>query len=254
MKKQVSALIASGLVLIGSACYKKPDQAASITINKVLGAHNTSQAPGGLARSVAVAAKTQYLYADSQGEPPVFAELEVRVCFDGDAFKREKRELQSRKEQVEISDGQVAFRSGIDGGRPNGSASELQDSQFEGVKFNVMTFGIIPLLRHLRNPSVDAVYLPGAEGGQEKIEVKIDSVVWTMYLGQDHLIRKVEMVHNKNFLVIEYGDYRPVDGLQLPFFQRVFDDGKPSYELVFSRYELNPSYPGDYFDLPNRGI
>ncbi|MGH9427923.1 MAG: hypothetical protein ACRD2L_16685, partial [Terriglobia bacterium] len=116
----------------------------------------------------------------------------------------------------------------------------------------VMTFGVIPLLRQLKDSTIEAAYLGRAEGGQEKLAVRMPAGIWTLQVDQQHLIRRVEMVHKDHPLTIEYDDYRTVAGVQLPFIQRVFAHEKLVYELAFTKYDLSPSLPSSYFSLDAR--
>jgi hypothetical protein len=66
---------------------------------------------------------------------------------------------------------------------------------------------------------------------------------------EQHLIRRVEMVHRGHSEVIVYDEYRMVGGANLPFRQLFYADGKPKYELAFTKVEFNASLPSSYFTL-----
>lgn len=70
---------------------------------------------------------------------------------------------------------------------------------------------------------------------------------WIVYCDQQHLIRRLEF-GNK---IIEYADYRLVNGIRLPFVQRLSFRGKLAYELVFTSIELGHDLPASYFHPEN---
>jgi hypothetical protein len=246
MKKRKFVVILSGLLLIVTAISKIADHAANVSFtNKILRAYNVPPSPDALASTVVEARRVAYHYADPLSKSPRLVNQEVTVWLDHTVFRREKRDSQGQPVQVDLFDGDVTYRSQSRYGESLGAATQIEDWQSSGVRFNVLTFGIIPLLRQLQDST--AVYLGSDEGGQEKLAVRFASVTCTLYVDQQHLIRKVEMIHKGNFVVIEYDQYQAVGDIQLPFNQRLFSNGRQIDELYFTRYDLNPSLPADHF-------
>jgi hypothetical protein len=246
-KKLIFVLVSIGGLLVMIAFSKVADDAAtSSLVKKLLQAHNVPQSPGALATTSVEAKRLAYHYADPRSVSPKVVEQKVAVYFKETAFRREKRDRQGLPLQIDLFDGNMAYRSEINNGRSLGRANQLEDWQSPGVKFNVLTFGIIPLLRRLQDSTVKAVCLRGEEG-QEGLALEFASFTWTLYLSREYLIRKVEVIHNGHFLVIEYDDYGTVDGVQLPFKQSLFADGRPVDELSFIKYDLSPSFAEGYF-------
>jgi hypothetical protein len=50
--------------------------------------------------------------------------------------------------------------------------------------------------------------------------------------------------------VIDYSDWRPVDGLSVPFQRSVGDDGQPSATEQIQSYEINPPVDAKLFEKP----
>ena len=253
MKTLTVALILSGLLLMGIAASRsgtgfsgEADQAASSFISKLLEAHNFPQDSDALAATVTEARKANHYPPDLRSKMPEPFDQKMRVCFYGAEFRREKCFSRGPTQQIDLFDRRGAHRLEILEGKSTASVRQLEDWEFQDVKFNVLTFGILPLIKELQSPSVDADYL-GSTGGHEKIAVKIESAVWTIYGDEQHLIRKVELVHRGHFVVIEYDDYRLVGGVKLPFIQRLYSDGRPRYELAFTGFSFKAAFPPGHF-------
>ena len=50
--------------------------------------------------------------------------------------------------------------------------------------------------------------------------------------------------------VIDYSDWRPVDGLTVPFQRSVTEDGQPSATEQIQSYEINPPIDAKLFEKP----
>ncbi|HEX5736208.1 MAG TPA: hypothetical protein VF131_25490 [Blastocatellia bacterium] len=226
----------------------KADQAASSSfISKLLHAHNFPQGSDALAATVTEARKANYYSADLRGKMPEPFDQKMRVCSYGAEFRREKCFSRGPTQQIDVFDRQGAHRLEILEGKSTAPVRQLEDWEFQEFKFNVLTFGILPLIKELQSSSVDADYLGSTGGGQEKIAVRINSAVWTIYGDEQHLIRKVEIVHRGHFIVIEYDDYRMVGDVNLPFSQRLYSNGRPRYELAFTGFNFKAAFPSGYF-------
>jgi hypothetical protein len=250
MKNRIFAIAFISLILMAIALNKKADRsAASLLVSRVLRAYNVSEAPDALASIFAEATKLSYPPDDPTSKLPRRFERRVTVALSGPAFRREKRDAQGVAQQIVISDGHVAYCSEMVDGKPTRPVSRVEDWQFPGIKFDVLTFGIIPLIKQLQDSSAEVAYLGSDEGGQEKLSIRMASGIWILHVNQLHLIRRVEMVHNEHSLTIEYDDYRTVAGVQLPFCQRVVAQERVIYKLVFIEYDLSPTLPSGYFDV-----
>jgi len=174
-------------------------------------------------------------------------ERQFRVYFKGNAFRRENRNSNGVPEQIDLFDGEAAYRLELRDGKRTGRGSRLEDWQLHGVEFGIVTFGVIPLLRHLQNPTAETTGIKDGDGGQERLEIKIASGLWKLYLNDQHLIEKVEIVQDRHFLKIEFSDYRLVEGVFLPFKQRLFENEKLFQEFAFESFDLSPSFSSDFF-------
>ena len=257
MKTLTVALVLIGLLLIvmatsrhGKRSSGKPDRAASsLFIKKLLQAHNIPQGWDAPGATVVEAGKAYYDADDRQGDAPNPYDLQIKVCFNGTNIRREKHSPQERTRQVDLFDGQTVYRAAILHGETTSSVRHLEDWEIEDVKFGVLTCGILPLIKQLQDSSVETVYIGSADNDPEKLVAKIASVDWTIYVDEQHLIRKVEMVHRGHSEVIMYDEYKMVGGINLPFRQLFYADGKPKYELAFTRVEFNALLPSGYFTL-----
>lgn len=242
----VSALIGALLMVI--AVYKIKERAITASfVTKLLQAHNVGQSPDTLAITAVEAKRLAYHYADPQSKSPRLVLQQVAVYFKGNAFRREKRNWQGQPLQIDLSDGEMTYRSGINGGGSLGHANQLEDWESPNVEFKVLTFGVIPLLRRLQNSAGQAVYFRGEDGQPDRLKIEFASVICTLYFDEEHLIRKVEMVHKGHFLVMTYDEYKTVAGIQLPFKQLFLADGMPVDELEFIKYDLSPSFAENFF-------
>jgi len=250
MKKRIITLALIGLLAttIITGCARKVEHPAPISsLAEILQAHNIPQSSEVLTAYVAETRKKIYYRVKSGSQLPGFFEYTETISTDGIAYKRDKVDLQSVRKQTDLIVEQEAYHMEIVKGKPSGSGRRLGDTDYRAVKSAILRFGLIPFLRQLQDTTATTVYLEQVEGNQKKLVVKTASEDLTLYVDSQHLIRKIQVPRNHHNLTMEYDDYRTVDGVQLPFSQRIFADEKLVYELFFTQINLTPSFPVDYF-------
>ncbi len=217
------------------------------SIDEVLQAHNVLQTPDALVSYVAEARKLMYYHVNPGSDLPGYFERKITVSTDGNTFKRDKVAPHQLREQIDIVGEQVACRSEFEEGNLVNASNQLDESESRAVKFSVESFGLIPILKQIQDARLRAVYLGPVEGNQDKFEIKTASGIWVVLVDSWHVIQRVQMIRNQHTLVIDFADYREVDGIQLPFLQHVSLDGALLYDLFFTKIDLNPSFPPDSF-------
>lgn len=217
--------------------------ASPVLIGEVLRAHNASQNPDVLSVFDAEAVRLTSRPPGIDRELPSFFERHVSVVWSGNAYKRHTADPLKLREQFDLFDGKVSYHAATESGRLIEEANQMTDSQFWGVEFGVKTFGLVPVLKQLSDPATEVVYLGRTAYRQDKFDVKTATGRWALYTDMEHLISRIEAGGR----VIEYANYRSVDGVQLPFIQRIFIGGHLAQELFFTRITLNPKLPPDCF-------
>lgn len=245
MSKRIVTLVVVCLLVSGIAItlFKKADHTDPL-IDEILRAHNVSLAP---AAFVAEASRMMYRSIDSENEEPRSIERKVMVASNGSVFRHDQVDPQGLLKQSDLLENGKLYRTEIEEGKRTKTAAQLGALDYQSVRFRVMSFGIIPILKQLQESSVAVVRRERAEEGQEKLTVEIASDTWAVYIDLNHLIRKIERVRNRHNLAIEYFDYHMVSSVQLPFGERIYVDGRLAYGLTFTRIDLNPSFPDGYF-------
>jgi hypothetical protein len=260
MKKILGALILGGLLSTGMLALssEKPDHpvpsvsigeakqaASSISIDDVLRAHNVPRTPDSLAIFSAEAVRLTTRPHGIDRELPSFFERRVSIVLAGNAYKRHTADPLKLREQYDMFDGSVPYHAVTERGRLIEEANQMAGSQSGDVEFSVKTFGLVPILKQLSDPTMEAVYLGRAVGSQDKFDIRTATDRWTLYADTEHLIRRVEISDK----TIEYASYRSVDGVQLPFIQRVSIGSQPFQELVFTQITLHPKLPSGFFSV-----
>lgn len=258
MKKLIGALLLGGLFSTGlfALSSEKPDQSAPavsireagqsaspVSIDAVLRAHNVPQNPNALSAFVAEGERLTSRPAGIDREMPSFFERQVSVAIAGNTYKRHTADPLGQREQVDLFDGSLPYHAVSESGRLAEATNQMTDSQARGVEFSVKTFSLVPVLKQLADPATQVVYLGRTVGSQDKFDVKTATDRWTLYADTEHLICRLEVRDR----VIEYASYRSVDGVRLPFIQRLSIGGQLVQEIVFTRIDLNPKLPYDYF-------
>jgi hypothetical protein len=245
MKKLISTLVLSGLISAGllTPSSGKSQPPASISIVDVLQAHNVSQHSGILEASITEARKLTWYYSDSERDSPGFFERKVLVSNQGNAFKRYTVDPRGLREQFALFDGQAAYQAVVEEGKPVEQVTEMADSRLAAIKFSVITFGLILLLKQISDPATETLYLGQSARNEDMFQVNSATGSWILYADQSHKISKVEMGGK----TVVYGDYRSVDEVQLPYFQALSVGNRLIYELVIDRIDLNPAFSAGHF-------
>lgn len=237
----LGVLIFAGLLMPIPGKSYQPNPAVSL--GEVLSAHNVPPDPAALSAFAAQAVKYTFYDNGDHGKSPGFFERKVSVSFDGEAFTYRKSHPLGIRDQLYMFDGRAAYSALVEKGEAVEAASQSADSQIEAARFSARTFGLVWMLKHISSASAEAVYLGETAQKQEMFEVEIADDRWTLYTDRQRLIRKLE----KGNKTIEYADYRSVEGVWLPFVQRLYLGGRLVYELVFTEITLDPAFSPDGF-------
>lgn len=113
----------------------------------------------------------------------------------------------------------------------------VDGTEAASIRFQIATFGLLPILKRLSDPATQVVYVGATEKG-DRFQVKTGGGSWYFYSNSNHLIDRLEVGE----IIITYGDYRTVDGLTLPFYQNVRKGETLLYEIRFDTFELSPVF------------
>jgi hypothetical protein len=171
-----------------------------------------------------------------------FFERQVSVVVSGDAYRRHTADRLGLREQFDSFDGAKPYHAVIENGGLIEAADSTSNSE-RGAEFGVKTFGLVPILKQLLDPATEVAYL-GRVYGRDKFDVRTATDRWVIFTDSEHLICRLEARDR----VIEYANYRPVDGVRLPFIQRLSIGGSLFQETVFSSITLNPGLHRGYFN------
>jgi hypothetical protein len=113
----------------------------------------------------------------------------------------------------------------------------VDGTEAASIKFQMATFGLLPILKRLSDPATQVIYVGTTEKG-DQFQVKTGGGSWYFYSNSNHLIDRLEVGE----INITYGDYRTVDGLTLPFYQNVRKGETLLYEIRFDTFDLSPVF------------
>lgn len=143
--------------------------------------------------------------------------------------------------QSYLLDGNTLVRTTAQTGtRPE--AKPVSGVEAASIKFQIATFGLLPVLKRLSDPGAQVLYV-GATSKGNRFEVKTVNGSWYFYANEKHLIVRLEVGE----INITYGDYRTVRGMILPFKQYVRKGEIFLYEINFDSFVLNPVFGPDFF-------
>lgn len=216
---------------------------SAVLISDVLRAHLEAGAPESLTGFSADAVRLTLRPAGLDPALPGFFERHLSVVMDGNAYRRYLTDPLKQREWIDQFDGSAAYHARAANGQLVQALKPVSEAAAGGIAFSVKTFTLVPLLKQLADPATVAVYLGRTAFGHDKFDIQTATDRWTIYTDARHLICKVE-ARNRS---IAYADYRLVDGVRLPFIQRLSRDGRLLQELIFTRIHLNPRLPTDYF-------
>ena len=166
---------------------------------------------------------------DAQGR----FERKLTLCDEGPVVRYERVTLNTS--QSYRFDGKTVVRT------TSQSGTQLEVKTLDGVeaasiRFQIATASLLPILKLLSDPETKVVYLGPTSKG-DRFEVTTKSGHWSFYSNLNHLIERVEVGE----INITYGDYRAVDGLTLPYYQKVTKGDTVLYDVRFDTFELNPA-------------
>jgi hypothetical protein len=183
-------------------------------------------------------ATLRYYPAISAGSQREF-ERELRLSQDRSVVRYDKATLD--RKQSFLFDGHTLVRTTFDAGTQV-EARVIDGVEAASIRFQIATFGLLPVLRRLSDPNTQVVYL-GATSMGDRFQVTTVAGSWYFYANSNHLINRLEV----NDINITYGDYRAVEGLKLPFYQQVKKGDKLLYEIKFETFDLNPVFDAGFF-------
>ena len=210
--------------------------ASPVSIALVLRAHNVPKDPELLSSFSAQAVRLTSRPHGDQPDLPSFFERQLSVVWNGEAYRRDTADRPRNREQVDLFDGRMLYRVKTEEGKVLSESAPVADRRFKSLAFVVAAFGLVPVLRQLADPAAEALYLGRTAGEQDKFDVTTPTGRFTLFTDSTHLISRVE-ARGK---VVEYGDYRAVDGVWLAFIQRMSMGERLRQELVFTKIELKP--------------
>ena len=227
MRKKILWLVISALLLTGSTTVVVKFVLTPISVFTVLEAHggyNNKE------RSRFTQNATLTYYPHSADSPR--RERKLRLSVDHSIVRFEKTGL--NKDQRFWYNGQILVRTTFHvGTRPE--VKVLNVTEANKIKFQMATFGLAPVLKRLSDPSTQVVYV-GATAKGNQFQVNTADGPWFFYTKPNHLIDRLEV----RDITITYGDYRTVDGLNLPFYQQVRKGATLIYEIRFDTFDFNP--------------
>jgi hypothetical protein len=118
----------------------------------------------------------------------------------------------------------------------------VDGTEAASIKFQIATFGLLPILKRLSDPATQVIYIGATKKG-DQFQVKTGGGSWYFYYNSNHLIDRLEIGE----INITYGEYRTVDGLTLPFYQNVRKGETLLYEIKLDTFELSPVFASGFF-------
>lgn len=181
---------------------------------------------------------TQTYYVRLSNESRQF-ERTLTLATDGPTVRYDRATLDINQRYV--FDGKSLVRTTLQPGTQP-EVRPMDGVEASSIKFQIATFGLLPVLKRLSNPGTKVFYV-GATSKGDRFEVKTVNGSWYFYANSNHVIDRLEVgeIH------ITYGDYRKVAGLILPFKQYVSKGETFLYEIDFDTFVLNPVFESGYF-------
>jgi hypothetical protein len=175
------------------------------------------------------------LSAGSQG---VF-ERKLTLSVDGSSVRYDKATL--NRSQSYFFDGRTVIRTTFDA-TTKSDVKVIEGVEAASIRFQMATFGLLPILKRLSESGVQVVYV-GATSKGNQFQVKGLNGSWYLYANSDFLIERLEV----NDVNVTYSDFRTVEGLTLPFREEVRKGDKLLYEINLDTFDLNPVFAPGFF-------
>jgi hypothetical protein len=215
---------------------------SSTSFEEVLSAH------GGRKEIAAISALTVAAARLSVISLTDFFERQVVVSLDGTRFKRRVADLLGLRTEIECLDERGVFRAAVitraATGEAVSAAAPNDDARRRDVKLMVDTSSLLLILRRCTDASVRVVAAERAAQGLDKFTLATVDGTLIVYADRLHLVRRVEMGDK----VFQYAEYRTVDGLQLPYVQRLSIGSRLFYEWFISNIDLHPTFAPGFFN------
>ena len=174
----------------------------------------------------------------SDGSQRVF-ERKLTLSVDGSSVRYDKATL--NRSQSYFFDGRTVIRTTFDA-TTKSDVKIIDGVEAASIRFQIATFGLLPILKRLSEPGVQVVYVGDTSKGNQ-FQVKTSSSCWYFYTNSDFLVERLE-VSDVN---VTYSNFRTVEGLTLPFCQEVRKGDKLLYEIKLDTFDLNPVFAADFF-------
>ena len=245
MKKVICAIALSGLISVGllaPSSSGKVRPAPSISIPDLLRAHGVSQEANVLTSYASEAWKVMPYEGSPDGKSHNFFVRRVSVFVRGESFRYQNVGLDGPITETYLFDGTAYHHTVTDQKGLVNTAKAIGDWQFQLTERRLRMFGLLPFLQQLSDPRTEATYLGRTAAGDDKLEMRNASGSWTLFSDPSGLIQRIEARGE----TIVFSDYRSVEGLRLPFNERVLVEGKPFYELSFTKIEPRPTLDIDF--------
>jgi hypothetical protein len=166
-------------------------------------------------------------------------ERKLNLSTDGPVVRYDRATLDIN--QNYFFDGNTLLRTTFQAGTQL-DVDAVDGTEAASIKFQIATFGLLPILKRLADPATQVIDVGATEKGN-RFQVKTGGGCWYFYSNSSHLIDRLEVGE----INITYSDYRTVDGLTLPFYQNVKKGQTLLYELRFDSFDLSPVFASGFF-------
>lgn len=221
---------------ISTANWRAADNPISISVFTILqahGGHNDKEWPNFTQKGTLT-----YHLNISAGSQRVF-ERKLRLSMDRSLVRYVKGTF--NRNQSYLFDGHTLVRTTSEP-ETQVEVKVMDGVEAASIKFQIATFGLLPLLRRLSEPGTQVFYV-GATSKGDQFQVKTARGSWYFYTNSNHLIDRLEL----NDINVTYGDYRTLEGLKLPFYQQVKKGDKLLYEIKVETLDVHPVFAAGLF-------
>lgn len=125
--------------------------------------------------------------------------------------------------------------------------NQVGDFDSQLTRQRMRMFGLQPFLRELRDPQTQVEDAGPTVAGYEKFRIKSVSGSWLLFSDESGLIARIEIGSRS----IVFSEYQSVNGVQLPFNEKAFNDERLFYELKFIKLDPQPTLDEALFDPNN---
>lgn len=208
---------------------------ANVSVFNVLQAHSVRHQE----RMSFTQKATLIYYMESSGGLQRVSEKTLTLSSDGSLVRLDKTTVDTNQSYLFL--GQTLVRTTYRSGTQK-EVKVVDAAEADSIKVQIGTFGLTPLLKRLSEPNRQVVFL-GASSKGNRFQVKATNGFLYFYTKPNHLIERLEF----DDMSITYGDYRTVDGPNLPFHQQVRKGDRLLYEIRFDTFDFNPVFAAHFF-------